>query len=186
MQEAQSGFVRLSHRRCQDCDIREDLHASGKPNPKRRHRIARCEPCKGLGEIPLDLKAGIDPYRGKTPAGRPQFYEAKRAQRAYAERHRFRPKTRLFELCEVLMQIPPTGFNHGRTKDADERSGWRTLESHGMDGEVFWHPSFKRISEAKPIKHGTRYAYQRRKCRCFLCRRWAADDRQKQRLRPVS
>lgn len=170
MEEAQ-GFVRYTHRRCPDCDIREDLHASGTAIPKRRHRIVKCQTCNGSGEIPLSLKEGADPYRGRTPAGRPQIYEARRAKRAHSERHRFRATTYLFDICELLMQIPPGGFNHGRTKSED--GTWKPLESEGKDGDVQWPPSFKKFIE--PLNHGTRYAYQKAKCRCFACRRWNSE-----------
>lgn len=29
-------------------------------------------------------------------------------------------------------------------------------------------------SPSKPMKHGTRYAYKKRGCRCALCRDWQA------------
>lgn len=164
--DSDAGFVRYTHCRCEDCDIREDLHASGSPLPKRRHQIARCATCGGKGELPLDRKAGLDPYRSKAPPGRAQFYEAKRAKRAHAERHRFRARTHNFEECELLMQIPPGGFNHGRFK-ADDGS-WKPLESEGYHS-----PSFKAYIE--PIRHGTRARYTKRGCRCFLCRQANAE-----------
>lgn len=171
MTEIESGFVRITHRRCEDCEIREDLHASGTPIPKRRHRVSKCETCGGKGEISNGIKESLDPYRRPVPPGRSQFYEAKRRARAHDERHRFRAYTDLFDICDMLMQIPPGGFNHGRTKDS-ESGGWRPLESQGRDGDVIWNPSFK--NEVQPLKHGTRYAYQRAKCRCFVCRAWNA------------
>lgn len=170
MQVVDSGFIRRSHERCEECDIREDLHASGAAIPQRRHRIAKCEACKGVGELPLGVKDGADPYRTQPKPGREQFFAARRAVRARNERHRFRPKTHQFEECELVMQIPPGGFNHGRAKSED--GTWRPLESEGRDGDILWHPSFKR--EPQPLKHGTAYAYVKVKCRCFECRRWNA------------
>lgn len=161
-----AGFVRYTHRRCEDCDIREDLHASGSPLPKRRHNIARCKTCGGKGELPLDKKSGVDPYAGRVPPGRAQFYESKRAKRAHDERHRFRAYTHLFEECEEAMQIPPGGFNYGRTKT--DEGAWAPLESEGYAS-----PSFKHYAES--IAHGTRTRYIKRQCRCFLCRRANAE-----------
>lgn len=181
MQEVEAGFVRFTHRRCEDCEIREDLHASGAAIPQRRFRIARCQTCGGRGEIPNDHKSGLDPYRSKDKPGKPQLYEKRRALRAYSERHRFRPKTFLFDICELVMQIPPGGFNHGRTRTEDGE--WRPLESQGSDGDVIWNPSFKH--QNLPLKHGTRYSYEKGKCRCLLCRAWRRNYDRGRRTTPI-
>jgi len=167
LEQADPGFVRFTHRRCEDCEIREDLHASGAAIPQRRHRIAKCQTCAGKGELRLDHKTGLDPYRTQPAQGRPQAYAAKRQLRAHSERHRFRPKSFSFEECELVMQIPPGGFNHGRARNED--GTWRTLESEGRDGDIRWNPSFK--GQVVPIKHGTRSAYTNGGCRCFMSRR---------------
>ena len=183
MQQADSGFVRITHRRCEDCDIRGDLHASGSPLPKRYHTISKCATCGGKGEIRVAHSEGLDPYRSKDLPRMIRFLE-RRLERAHSERHRFRARTRLEDICRLLMEIPPGGFNHGRAKAED--GSWQPLESEGRDGDVFHSPSWKRPLE--PLKHGTRYAYEKAGCRCFTCRRWNATRVQAQRdvLTPIT
>lgn len=83
-----------------------------------------------------------------------------------------------FDINDIFECIdePPSGHNHGRSKG---EASWHTLETNGDS------KSFKHYVD-NPRKHGTRYTYVHRKCRCDLCRSWNAAAARARRQRNVT
>lgn len=77
------GFVRVTHIRCLDCDLRGDLHMTGRPLHFRRGRISKCANCAGKGEIPVSGVDSLDPYVKKSS----DTFAEKRKQKAELRRH---------------------------------------------------------------------------------------------------
>lgn len=74
-------FVRRAEIRCEDCDIRGDLHETGYPLLAARYRISACSGCDGHGAVPAPSRN--DPYDGVDLA---DYYVQRRQQRADAAR----------------------------------------------------------------------------------------------------
>lgn len=162
----QPGFVKKTHARCEDCDIRGDLSTTGKPIVW--IRVSRCQTCAGRGEIPLKGTESIDPYARKS--ARVSKYMVRKPWDSEAHPWQSPGATARFDAIARIMETPPGGLNHGRAKiDGlpvdDLGSTWRMLETEGYDS-----PSIKRFQGTR--KHGTSYTYVKIGCRCPLCRRW--------------
>lgn len=164
--EVEPGFVRKTHARCEDCDTRGDLTATGRP--VRWSGIVRCSGCAGKGEVKLSGSNTIDPY------AKDSRREPKQAVYKPWDEESLRQagprETAELDAIARLMTEPPHGHNHGRaTINGIPLDGlstnWRTLETEGVDS-----PSVKRDQGSR--RHGTAYAYRRIGCRCDLCKEW--------------
>ena len=75
-----------------------------------------------------------------------------------------------FEFLEELMQEPAGGHGHGRSRTSD--GDWMPMETGPDDN-----PSYKRYPMAHILPPGERHgvaAYQKRSCRCEVCKQaWA-------------
>jgi hypothetical protein len=104
---AQPRFVLQEHVRCEDCDIRGDLHETGHPLKDAKGRIWDCAPCGGHGHHDV---VRPDPY--SEPVAKSDVYAARRAHRAEHRSLTNVPRElrrRFFELAhiEALMAEEP-------------------------------------------------------------------------------
>ena len=93
----------------------------------------------------------------------------------------------LDELAD-LMAEPPGGHNGGRRRTYEGGDGikgfdgWQPLETGRFDIPSFKRYHEPRIEDKVPRQHGTRYTYQKVRCRCAVCRAWNTATRRAQRI----